>query len=81
MLIAIHVRTGTSALTLVAFETYIIPQPGFLTIPPIAIATIIDIGVGKPYHKITVLQHTCLRVLEKPNSGVIIINNLLATEH
>ena len=81
MLIAFHVRAGIFALTSVALKLYIIPQPSSFTIPPIAVTAIIDIGKGKADHKITILQHTRLRVLDKPNSGVVVINDLFATDH
>jgi hypothetical protein len=55
MLIAIHVRAATFTLTSVAFETYIIPQPGSFLVTPTAIATTIDIGQRKTYRKGTVL--------------------------
>ena len=81
MLIAFHVRAGIFALTSVALKLYIIPQPSFFFVAPIAIAAIIDIGKREADHKITILQHTCLRVLDKANSGIVVINDFFATDH
>ena len=81
MLIAFHVRAGIFALTSVAFKLYISPQASSFTIPPDAVTAIVNIGKRKADHKITILQHTRLRVLDKPNSGIVVINDLLATDH
>ena len=76
-----HVWAQTFPGTSVALEPYIIPQPGSLFIPPVAVATIVKIGEWDSLHELAIFQHPGLGVFYKPHSGVIVIYDLPATEH
>ena len=77
----LHARTPTRARTQTSYKVYIIPKPGFLFIPVVAITATVDIRVGKASHEGTILQKPRLGILNKPNAGVIIINDFPAPQN
>ena len=76
-----HVRTYTRAGTKGPRETYIIPYPGPFFVPVVAVTTIVTVRVREPSHKGTVLEKPRLGILNKPKTGVIIINNFPAPQN
>ena len=76
-----HVRTYTRAGTKGPRETYIIPYPGPFFVPVVAVTAIVTVRVREPSHKGTVLEKPRLGILNKPKTGVIIINNFPAPQN
>ena len=76
-----HVGTQTRAGTQKTYESCIVPYPGPFFVPVVAVTTVITVRVKKPSHKGTVLENPRLGILNKPNTGVKIINDFPAPQN
>ena len=76
-----HVGTQTRAGTEGPYKSRVVPYPGPLFISVVAVTAIVTVRVREPSHKGTVLEKPRLGILNKPKTGVIIINNFPAPQN
>ena len=76
-----HTGTQTRSGTEGSQKTYVVPYPGPLFISVIAIRAVVAVRVGEPSHKGTVLEKPLLGILNKPKTGVVIINDFPAPQN
>ena len=81
MMSTLHARTPTRTRTQKTYKVHIVPKPGFLFIPVVAITTIVTVRIREPSHEGTILEKPRLGIFNKPNPGVIIINNFPAPQN
>ena len=76
-----HVGTQTRAETQRTHEGCVVPYPSPFFISVVAVTTVITVRIREPSHKGTVLEKPRLGILNKPNPGVIIINDFPAPQN
>ena len=76
-----HTGTQTRSGTEGPQKTYVVPYPGPLFISVVAVRAVVTVRVREPSHKGTVLEKPRLGILDKPNPGVIIINDFPAPQN
>ena len=76
-----HVGTYTRAGTEGSYESGVVPYPGPLFISVVAVRAVVTVRIREPSQKGTVLEKPRLGILNKPNPGVIIVNDFPAPQN